>query len=330
MKWKHFPAEPHNVHVASQYTNLLPQGAKMVEHKNSIVLAMFGTTVESGLAGLLNIRAKMEAAFPQTLVQIAFTSAVIRKTWQQRAQDAEYRTAHPEIPKTILKIKGVLATLAELQEQGHDTVILQPVLMTMGEEYLDLATYPDALLRLGSVKKSQYKPFHKIILGRPALGRHGADHPHGRDVMAAAEALAADAGLAARQGAALVYMGHGNSHFPAAGSYLELEARMEKLYPETLTAIGNVEGFPSLDEVMTRLNRFAVRKVLLKPCMVVAGCHALADMAGTGRDSWKNVLEKNGLAVQVIRQGLGEQDEFADIYVNHVAEAAADAGIILQ
>ncbi len=291
---------------------------------------MFGTTVETGLPALLNIRTRMQNSFAQTPVRLAFTSAIIRKKWQQRAQDAQYRYDHPEIPETIFRIKGVLATIAELQEQGCDTVILQPILMTMGEEYLDLATYPPALLQLGTVKKKKYKPFHQVVLGRPALGSYGADHPHGEDILTAGRTLEADARLAADRGAALVYMGHGNSHFPAAGSYLELQARMEQLYPEVITVIGNVEGFPSLTEVMARLNRSAVKKVLLKPCMVVAGAHALADMAGSAADSWENVLRENGFQVSVISEGLGEQDAFADIFVHHAADAAADAGISLQ
>ena len=300
-----------------------------MEHKNSIILTMFGTTVETGLPALLNIREKMVARFPETQVRLAFTSSLIRKTWQQRARDEQYCTAYPETPDAIFQVQGVLATMADLQELGYDTIILQPTLMSMGEEYLDLAGYPDALLRLGTVKRQRYKPFQHIVLGRPALGSYGRVHPHGRDVLTAARALAVDAEKAAANQAALVYMGHGNSHFPSAGSYLELEARMEQLYPDTVTAIGMVEGFPSLDEVMVRLNRFAVTRVLLKPCMVVAGSHALADMAGSGQDSWKNILEQNGFAVQVASEGLGELDRFADIYVNHAADAAVDAGIDL-
>jgi sirohydrochlorin cobaltochelatase len=69
-----------------------------VEHKNAIVLAMFGTTVEPALKGLLNIQAKMVERFPETPVRIAFTSNIIRKKWRKRAADPDYVKAHPEIP----------------------------------------------------------------------------------------------------------------------------------------------------------------------------------------------------------------------------------------
>ena len=64
--------------------------------------------------------------------------------------------------------------------------------------------------------------------------------------------------------------------------------------------------------------------------MVVAGDHAMNDMAGPEEDSWKSVLEKNGFEVITVKRGLGEQDAFADIFVSHAADAAADAGIVLK
>ena len=45
----------------------------------AIVLAMFGTTVESGLRGLLAIRTAVIEAFPHTRVAMAFTANQIRR-----------------------------------------------------------------------------------------------------------------------------------------------------------------------------------------------------------------------------------------------------------
>ncbi|RWX51438.1 sirohydrochlorin cobaltochelatase [Candidatus Electrothrix marina] len=315
----------------SATTALASEGWK-VKHKNAIFLAMFGTTVEPALQGLLNIRTKMMEKYPETPVKIAFTSNIIRKKWQGRAEDPSYRKAHPEIPEEVLHVKTVLATIADLQNVGYDTIVLQPTHIAMGEEFLDLGTYVDSLMRLGSVKKEKYKPFHKVALGRPALGTYGLDHPYAEDITAAAEALAADAELAAKENAALVYMGHGNEHFPSGGAYLELADRMRQLYPEVVTLIGNVEGFPALEDVIDKLKMRGVKKVMLKPCMVVAGDHALNDMAGTDPEepSWQMILEKEGFEVVTVKKGLGELDAFADIFVNHAADAAADAEIVLK
>lgn len=301
------------------------------EHKTGIVLAMFGTTVEPALKGLLNIRSQIIEKYPHTPVRIAFTSNIIRKKWQQRANDPEYIKTHPEIPQDILHVKTPLATIADLQNEGFDTIVLQPTHISMGEEFLDLQTHVDALMSMGTMKKAKYKPFHKIALGRPALGTYGTTRPYTEDIVTAAKVLAPDIQLAMKENAGLVYMGHGNEFFPGnGGSYLELASRMRKMYPETVTTIGNVEGYPGLDHVIETLKLHGVKKVILKPFMVVAGDHAINDMASEEETSWKSILKKNGFEVVCVTEGLGENDNFAGIFVDHVADAATDTEITLD
>jgi len=298
-------------------------------HKNAVVLAMFGTTVEPALKALLAVRQRMEQRFPQTTVRLAFTSNIIRRIWQQRATDPQYRLHHPEVPEEILSIRGPLATMALLQDQGFDTLVVQPTHILPGEEFHDLANYIKALAGIETIKE-KYRPFHKVVLGRPALGASGPRHPYAQDIETAARVLAVDAELARKNDAALVYMGHGNEHFPTGGIYLEMAARMRALYPNVLTVIGCVEGYPSFQEVLRTLRAGSVRRVLLKPFMVVAGNHAMVDMIGPDEDSWQSMLEREGIQVIPVRQGLGELSGFADIFVEHAADAAKDAGITLQ
>ena len=306
-------------------------GAYDVTHKNAIVLAMFGTTVEPALQGLLNIRSKIIDNYPDTTVRIAFTSNIIRKKWQIRAEDTEYIKAHPEIPADILHVKTPLATIADLQNDGYDTIVIQPTHISMGEEFLDLQTYVDALMNMGTLKKAKYKPFHKVALGRPALGTYGTDHHYVEDIDVAVKAMAPDVKLATKEKAGLIYMGHGNEFFPGNGGiYLELAAKMRKIYPDVVTTIGNVEGYPAIEDVIETLKLYKVKRVVLKPFMVVAGDHSINDMAGSEDDSWKSVLEKNGFEVVVVTEGLGENDNFADIFVDHASDAAMDAGITLK
>ncbi|MCW5200721.1 sirohydrochlorin cobaltochelatase, partial [Desulfobulbus sp. F4] len=136
--------------------------------------------------------------------------------------------------------------------------------------------------------------------------------------------------LACSAEAALVYMGHGNEHFPSAGSYVELAHRMRALYPDMLTLIGNVEGFPAIADVIADLKHYGAQKVLLKPFMIVAGDHSVNDMAGPEEDSWRSVLEKEGFDVCAVERGLGEIDAFAELFVRNAGEAAADVGISLK
>lgn len=295
----------------------------------AIVLAMFGTTVEPALQGLLAVKTAMEAAFPHTRVKLAFTSNQIRRCWHRRAADPSYLAAHPEIPEDILQVQGILATLANLQDQGYDTLVVQPTHIAPAEEFHDLAAYVKGLASIRTMKP-RWQPFKKIVLGRPLLGTYSLTHAYSDDIRIVARALADDAALARRQNAALVYMGHGNHHFPTGGLYLEFAARMRQFYPDVLTLIGTVEGFPGRDEVLADLRQHAVRRVVLKPFLLTAGEHAIRDLTGPEASSWQSLLTAAGYAVIPVLTGLGEQPALRRIFVDHAAEAAADAGIELR
>jgi sirohydrochlorin cobaltochelatase len=260
---------------------------------------------------------------------VAFTSNMIRKIWHKRQNDAAFKKAHPLVPQDMYVVQGPLATIANLQDEGFVTIVVQPGLITLGEEYLDLASYVDGLNAIRTIKEKN-QPFIKLAISRPALGAMGTKHPFEDDINEVAKSLADDVKKAGDAGSALPYLGHGNEHFPSSGSYLQLVQVMREMYPDTKTYLTNVEGFPNLELVMREMKRDNVKKVLLKPFMTVAGDHANNDMAGDEPDSVKSRLSKNGFQVTVIMQGLGEKDAFADVFVSHLAQTAADNGITLE
>ncbi|MDD2464249.1 MAG: sirohydrochlorin cobaltochelatase [Desulfobulbus sp.] len=298
-----------------------------MQQSEAIVLAMFGTTVESALQDLLAIHTAVKKAYPQTRVSIAFTSNQIRRIWHQRAADSVYLAQHPEIPQEILHVQGILATIANLQDRGYVRQVVQPTHIAPAEEFHDLAAYVRALSSIRTMKP-RWQPFQIIALGRPLLGTYSPKHPYADDIRITAEALATDAELARQNNAALVYMGHGNHYFPSGGLYLEFAMRMRELYPDVLTLIGTVEGFPTLDEVVQSLRQHRVNRVMLKPFLIVAGDHAINDLVGTKDDSWQSILKDKGFEVLAEVKGLGPQ--VAPIFVRHVTEAAADAGMELR
>jgi sirohydrochlorin cobaltochelatase len=302
-------------------------GGVQVQQSEAIVLAMFGTTVESALQDLLAIQSAVQEAYPHTPVKMAFTSNQIRRIWHRRASDPAYRAQHPEIPDEILHIQGILATIANLQDRGHVRLVVQPTHIAPAEEFHDLTAYVRGLSSIRTMKP-RWQPFQTIGLGRPLLGTYSLKHAYAQDIHIAAQTLAADAELARRHGAALVYMGHGNHYFPSGGLYLEFASRMRELYPEVLTLIGTVEGFPTLDEVIESLRQHQVTRVLLKPFLIVAGDHAINDLVGEEDDSWQSILRRAQFEVMAEVKGLGPQ--VASIFVTHVAEAAADAGMELH
>ena len=300
----------------------------MPTEKNAIVVAAFGTSYPSAVDSLLAIVRDVEKAYPNTPVQMAFTSNIIRKKWHRRADDAEYRGAHPEVPDYFYRIKNVLGTLADFQDQGHKTIVVQPTHLTHGEEFLDLKAYIDGLLSIDTVKE-RWRPFDTIALGRPLMGTWGARHPYRDDLQRLVNALAADAEQARRQQAALIYMGHGNEHL-STGLYYEFERLMHQAYSQVETLVGLVEGHPSFTEVLEKLQQSSLEKVLLKPLMVVAGDHASNDMAGDDTDSWASQLQAAGYTVAPRMEGLGDNPAVRRLFVEHLRDAAAEAGIELR
>lgn len=300
-----------------------------MEEKNGIVLALFGTSVEEGLPGLLNIRDKVRAQFPGTTLRMAFTSDIVRRIWQQRANDPEYIRMLPYIPDEIYSIQGPLATIANLHDAGHKSLVVQAVHIAPAVEYEDLCR---CVAGLNSIKtiKSDNKQVVNLVVGRPVLGDFDSPYSCAEDIQLAASALKADIIMAREDDAALVYLGHGNKSVSACDLYGKFVAEMRRQYPDTITVMTTLEGEPSVEEAIAELNYANVQKVLLKPFLITSGGHVMKDMMGSHSASVLNRLKQAGFDVTPIAKGLGEQDAFAHIFVRHIEDAARDAGLELR
>ncbi|RLB84326.1 MAG: sirohydrochlorin cobaltochelatase [Deltaproteobacteria bacterium] len=295
--------------------------------KKAIVLAGFGTSYPSALISFTDLQKEAQKAFPGVKVKIAFTSNIIRKIWHKRQDDKQFLKDNKNIPEEILFVKGPLATIADLQDEGYNTIIVQPTHVYEGEEYTDLSSYISGLNAIKTVKK-KYMPFKKLVLGRPILGKKGPEYDYHKDMEICAKAMAGDVALAKNDRAALVYMGHGNE-FLTTGAYIEFQQTMRKMYPDTPIFIGTVEGYPSLENVVNGLMHSKIEKIVLKPLMIVAGDHANNDMAGKDDDSWKNVIKAHGITVITVIHGIGENPEIGKILIRHIKDAARDNKIKL-
>ena len=132
--------------------------------------------------------------------------------------------------------------------------------------------------------------------------------------------------------AALVLMGHGS---PVKGEkegydpdhdpnkvYTDQEQSFRKLGYDNVF-VGTVEAVPTLDDVINELNAVfpAPGRVYITPYLIVAGDHAMNDMAGDGRDSWKNRIAEEGYDVVTVLKGLGEHPRVRARFVEHAMEA---------
>ena len=177
-------------------------------------------------------------------------------------------------------VSGLPEALEALAAAGVEDVAVQPTHLLYGFEYDKLKA--DAAAFAGR--------FARLALGRP--------------LAADSESLRALAACMARrfgqpEGGALVLLGHGTEHF----------ANM--VYPAYM---GTVEGWPGFDEVLAQLKEDGCGQALLVPFMLVAGDHALNDMAGDGPKSWKSRLEAAGVGVRCRMRGLGALPEVQALY----------------
>lgn len=298
-------------------------------YKTAIVLASFGTTVPSAVESIINIQDEVEKAFPNIPVKITFTSNIIRSVWKERQAEAQ-KWINKGIPEEIIYVKNIIATIGDLMEDGYKDIVVQPTHIFFMEQSHDLNQYINGLRSIRTIK-NRWMPFHKLVMGRPALGMPGDTYSYRDDLKKSLETLAADVELAKKENAKLVYMAHGNEHW-SAGIYAEAQTMMRELYPQVKTYVGCVEGYPGVDDVVNLLSSHskAGEKIVIKPFMIVAGDHAVNDMAGDEEDSWKSILTKKGFEVMPVLKGLGSNDAFANIFVEHIKDAAKDAGISLK
>ncbi|HHO47154.1 MAG TPA: hypothetical protein ENN06_01655 [Desulfobacteraceae bacterium] len=289
----------------------------------AILLAMFGTSVARALPALLNIRDRMADRYPATPTRLAFTSTLIRSTWHRRTMDKDYRAAHPEVPAEIYAIQDPRAILAGLLEQDLAAVVVQPVYIAPGGEYNEMKALVEELNARSETAR--------LVLAQPAFGpAPDGTECNESDIAAVAGALADDVRFARERKAALLYMGHGTKNYGVEPLYHRFAEGMRRLYPDVLTVIGTVEGKRPLADALERVRNNEVKRVVLKPFMVAAGNHVRKDMLGPAPRGWKEQLERQGLEVEPVLRGLGEQDAFARIFVERTAAAAAGAGIRLR
>ncbi len=302
-------------------------GNPPVEGKTAILLASFGTTVPSGIKALDNITEQVRKAYPGTEVRITFTSNMVRAVWKKRRAEAQ-KWLDQGISAEILNVKNIIQAMGDLQEDGYRNIIVQPTHMFYMEQSYDLNSYITAL---GSIKtlKSKWRPFDTVVMGRPALGMPGDRYSYHDDIDRVVKSLAGDVEMARKEGASLLYMGHGNENW-STGIYAETEKKMRTAYPEVQTFIGVVEGTPALSDLLPEIKRAGSKKIILRPFLITAGDHATNDMAGSEGNSWKSMLTAAGFTVQPVLEGLGSNQAFVALFVENIADAAKEGGLTLK
>ncbi len=113
---------------------------------------------------------------------------------------------------------------------------------------------------------------------------------------------------------AYLFMGHGTES-EANVRYEQMNLAFEQM-GLCRVRIASVEAKPDLDDAITYFSHFPdLEEIVLHPFMVVAGEHALHDMAGEGA-SFAGRLREKGYLVKTVLTGLGEYAAFRKLYLN--------------
>ena len=284
--------------------------------ENELLVVSFGTSFnDSRVADISGVEKKLQEAYPDWSVRRAFTAQIIINHVQARDDE---------------KIDNMEQALERAVSNGVKNLVVQPTHLMHGAEYDELV----------DVVNNYKDKFETVTVAEPLLGEVGSDAAAvNDDKKNVAEAITAEAvktagydslDAAKEDGTAFVFMGHGTSH-SAKVSYSQMASQMAELGYDNVF-IGTVEGEPeetACENVIAAVKDAGYKKVVLRPLMVVAGDHANNDMAGDDDDSWKSRFEASGAFDSIDCQiaGLGEIADVQKIYVNHTADAIANADL---
>ena len=255
--------------------------------KKAILAVSFGTSVNETREKTIDvIEDSIRRAYPDYKLYRAWTSKmIIRKI----------------LKRDGIKIPTVTEAMAQMVIDGIKEVVVQPTHIINGIEN-DLMK-EDAL--------AYQSQMDSIRFGDPLLTTT-------QDNVDSIHALLTDF-HDLPDDEVLVFMGHGTTHY-ANSVYAALDYTFKDMGHKNIF-LGTVEAYPSMESLMKQVKAYQPRKVHLAPFMVVAGDHAMNDMAGDDPDSWRYQFEQAGFSVECHLKGLGEYEGIRQLYLKHVQAA---------
>lgn len=284
-KWVKVMALLAGIALMSSSAALAAHGEKR-EAKKAILIAAFGTTVPEAQKALDKVDAGVKQAFPRVEVRWGYTSTIVRNKLAKQGKDLD----SPE------------KALVKLMDEGFTHVAVLSLHTIPGEEFHDV-------LHNAHLFGQMTGGFDKVLVARPLLSSH-------EDHVRVAKAMLQHVPAGRKPQDAVVLMGHGSEKHPSDAIYAAMNQVFGDLDPNVYVA--TVEGYPTIEDVMAKLEAKKIKKVYLMPFMAVAGDHALNDMAGSEPDSWMSQLTRKGIACEAVMKGTAEYPEIVEVWLDHL------------
>ncbi len=281
--------------------------------KKAIVLGAFGSSVPQAVLVLDKTVQAVVARFSEYLVRLSFSSKTVRNIWLQRAEDKEFKALHIDVPQYFYRLRTPLAEIADLQAQGITDIAVQPLYLVDGAEFYDLRASVAALSSITTFRGERL--FSHLRLGRPFLGCSGGGHDYRLDIREMAEVLQPDIEEAEKSNRTLVFIGHGSPHL-ATSVYCELEACLQKKTRQGVF-FATLEGWPSRENLLQRLQIAGAKQILLKPFFYTCGTHTQNDIC-TLPSSFLAMLNQNGFDTVVDPKPIGDRAELLQILLARI------------
>lgn len=249
--------------------------------KKALLVVSFGTSYHDTCEkNIVACERDLAASCPDRDLFRAFTSGMIIRKLRQRDG---------------IDIDTPLQALQKLAAQGYQDVAIQSLHIINGDEYEKIVREVQTLRPL----------FTRLTLGVPLLSSHN-------DYVQLMQALRQQM-PSLRQTEKVVFMGHGASHH-AFAAYACLDHMMTvQRFP---ARVGAVESYPEVDILIDSLRDEGVTGVHLMPLMLVAGDHAINDMASDDGDSWKMRFNAAGIPATPWLSGLGENPANGELFTS--------------
>lgn len=249
--------------------------------KTALLCVSFGTSVPAARKSITAVEDALRKELPEADFFRAYTSKTIRRKLSEQGET----------------VWSVDEALEKLTDGSFDRIVIQPTHILYGLEYENLRA---------SVEAARVQ-FPEITLGTPLLS-------HITDLQALAEIISEE--YPREQGGCLLLMGHGTPHFsdvvyPAMQTVFHMMGRTDVF-------VATVDGWQDITEVIPHLKKQNFTSARTVPMMLVAGDHALNDMAGDQPDSWKSCLAREGFRVECVMQGLGMHPGVQKMYREHL------------
>jgi sirohydrochlorin cobaltochelatase len=257
--------------------------------KKVILMAAFGTTVPEAQKAFDQIDARAKQVFPGVEIRWAYTSTIVRNKLAKEGKVLDS-------PETAL---------AKLMDEGYTDVAILSLQTIPGEEFHNLYQNAHLFAQMAG-------GFEKIVVARPLLSSHD-------DMVRVAKAMLKNIPAGRKPEDVVLLMGHGSEKHPSDALYVAMNQILSELDPNVW--IATVDGYPSLNDLLPKLQQKKSKKTYLMPFMLVAGDHAMNDMAGDRPDSWKSILTKNGYQCEITIKGTGEYPEIVDVWLDHLRAA---------